>query len=642
MNGVWLYLRLGFALLVLLAPGWAVARAIGVRGLSATLAWALTALFAAMGVMFLVHGSIWLAFVLLMVVGAVALAARVRAPVPIKLGLGSPGVVLAGIVLGILLWSVAGEIGGDGFFHLARVRKLLDLGHLSPGSVNEFPDGGLHPGYAFPLWHGFVALVAWVAGTDPTNVVRHLPSVLAPVAVLVWVETGWAVFRRRAAAIGTAAIAVTLVAFAPQGGGAYTSLALPATSSRQILAPAALALAFLCVRTPRPALLATAAAASFVLAVVHPSYVVFLWIPWIGFLAVRQLWQRRDLRPGLATLAATVVPAAAFIGALTPIIGDTVSVSPGADERARAFAHYAGQLHGTPDRFAVAPELFGRAGGIAVVALLLAPLALLAARRRWAAYVVGGGLAIMVVTLVPFLFTPFSDVVSVSQARRLVGFFPFALAIVGGLGVLASLVRWRLVAVAALAVGVGLRIILPGDFGYRLGDAAPGWITWISVAGLVVALGAGLVVRRARETPVLAAALLLAAPTVVWSLTDWSPAADRPPVTLTDDLIASIREEVPPGGIVYGDPEASYRLAAFAPVKICVAPPGHVADTVKNHPRRRVLDYQRYLKTIDAEIPRACGAHWILVDRERFPHLDPGRGSAIFRDTRWTVFALGP
>jgi hypothetical protein len=131
-------------------------------------------------------------------------------------------------------------------------------------------------------------------------------------------------------------------------------------------------------------------------------------------------------------------------------------------------------------------------------------------------------------------------------------------------------------------------------------------------------------------------------PTVVWSLTDWSPAADRPPVSLNRDLIADIREEVPPGGIVYGDPEASYRLAAFAPIKICVAPPGHVADTVKNHPRERVLEYQRYLKTIDAEIPRACGAQWILVDRERFPQLDSGRGAAIYRDARWTLFKLGP
>ena len=33
--------------------------------------------------------------------------------------------------------------------------------------VNEFADGGLHPGYAFPLWHGFLALVAQVGWRRP-------------------------------------------------------------------------------------------------------------------------------------------------------------------------------------------------------------------------------------------------------------------------------------------------------------------------------------------------------------------------------------------------------------------------------------------------------------------------------------------
>ena len=38
-------------------------------------------------------------------------------------------------------------------------------------------------------------------------------------------------------------------------------------------------------------------------------------------------------------------------------------------------------------------ELFSRAGSVAVAALLLLPLAAFAARRRWAAFAVGGALA---------------------------------------------------------------------------------------------------------------------------------------------------------------------------------------------------------------------------------------------------------
>ena len=46
-------------------------------------------------------------------------------------------------------------------------------------SVNEFADGGLHPGYAFPLWQAFLALIAKVAFVDPSKVVLHEASVLA-------------------------------------------------------------------------------------------------------------------------------------------------------------------------------------------------------------------------------------------------------------------------------------------------------------------------------------------------------------------------------------------------------------------------------------------------------------------------------
>ena len=66
---------------------------------------------------------------------------------------------------------------------------------LSLRAVDEFADGGLHPGYAFPLWHGFLALIAQLAGVDPALVVRHEASVLAPLAVLVAYEAGHALFR---------------------------------------------------------------------------------------------------------------------------------------------------------------------------------------------------------------------------------------------------------------------------------------------------------------------------------------------------------------------------------------------------------------------------------------------------------------
>ena len=241
------------------------------RGTSATLAWGLTLVFGALAVTFLLQASLTLTLVLLLVAGAAAAVPALRRPALPDLP-GRWQVWVAGAVLGLLLWHVAGEIGGDGLFHLARVRKLVAFDDLSLTAVNEFPDGGLHPGYAFPLWHGFLALVAKVAHVDPTKVVLHEASILAPLAVLAAYEAGYALFRRVGPAAASAAAGVGLVVMAPGHGGAFTALALPATASRQLLVPAALALALAAVRRPARGMLATAAAASLVLAVVHPTY----------------------------------------------------------------------------------------------------------------------------------------------------------------------------------------------------------------------------------------------------------------------------------------------------------------------------------------------------------------------------------
>ncbi len=433
---------------------------------------------------------------------------------------------MAGAVLGLLLWHVAGEIGGDGLFHLARVRKLGALGDLSLSSVNEFANGGLHPGYAFPLWHAFLALVARVARVDPQDVVLHEPTVLAPLAVLVAYEAGYALFRRVTPAAASAGAVVALTAMAPGHGGSYTALALPATAARQLLVPAALALALAAMRKPSLGLLASAGLASLVLAVVHPTYAIFLWIPFGGFLVVRWAWRREELRGGALAFAALVVPAGLFLVWLIPVVRSTASVSPGAAERARGFEHYAGQLHGTADHFSLAPQVFGRAGAVAVAALLLIPLTALASRRRWAAYVVGGSLAVFAITLLPWLFTPFADVVSLSQARRLAGFLPFGFAFAGGMGVLASLLG-PLAAPLALVAGVVLQWQFPGDFGYTLQQGGPAWATWIAVAGALVALVVGLWRLRSVETTAAVASALLLLPTFVHGLANWSPSDAR-------------------------------------------------------------------------------------------------------------------
>ncbi len=638
MSEVWLLLRILLATAVVLAPGFVVARAVGVTRVSAGVAWALFLLFGAMTVTFAVSASLTLTLVLMLGAGLVALPFAIRRGTRVHGVRGWGIAALFGAALGVLLWRVAGEIGGDGFFHLARVQKLLAFDDLSLESANEFPDGGLHPGYAFPLWHGFLALVAKVGGVDPTEVVLHGPSVLAPLAVVLGFEAGWALFRRVTPALASALAGVAIVAMAPAHGGAYTALALPATASRQLLVPAALALAIEATRRPKPAVLASAAAASLAIAVVHPTYALFLVVPFSGFLVVRFLWIRRDAVPDALALAALTLPMAAFFLWLLPVVGDTASVSPSARERLRGFEQYDGQLEGTPDNFAVVPELFGRSGAVAVAALLLLPFAALAARRRWAAYAVGGALAVFAITLIPWIFTPFSDAVSLSQSRRLAGFLPFGIALAGGLGVLARLLG-PLVAPVALAGGVALQLLYPGDFGYFLEDGGPAWATWLAVAGCVAALVVGFWGRPPLERRAALASVLLLLPTYVHGLANWSPSPSRPPEILSDGLIAAVRERVPTGAIVYADPRTSYRLGAYAPVRVCVNPISHVADTVENRPRERAREFLRFARAGDIETPaRRCGATWLVVDRERFGDLSPA--FPVYRDARWALVRL--
>jgi hypothetical protein len=635
-------LQLAFANAVLLLPGAIVARALGQRGAAPTVAWSLTLIFGALAVTFLVGASLTLTLVLVVAAGVVALRFVRRAPRPERMP-GRLWVIRIGLLFVIPLWHVAGEIGGDALFHLARVQKLVAFDDLSLASLNEFADGGLHPGYAFPLWHGFLALVAKVGFLDPADVVLHEASVLVPLAVLVAYESGYALFRRVGPAMAVACAAVGITALAPAHGGAYTALGLPATGSRQLLLPAALALAFAYVERPSRALLASVAAAGLVLAVVHPTYAIFLWLPFAGFLLVRALVERREAKPIAAALAGLVVPAGLYLAWLLPVVRDTRSHAPGGDELQRAFRQYAGQLDVFSDTsYRLAPEVFGRAGAIAVAALLLVALAGLAIRRRWAAYVLGGFLAVAAVMLVPRLFVLFSDLVSISQSRRAAGFWPLAFAFAGGLAVLAALLR-ILVLPAALVAGTALQLAYPGEFSYRLEDGGPAVVTWLAVGGAVVALVGGLVFLKHKpplERPGLAgwAALLFVLPVAVQAATEWSPSDARKPTPLTDGLVERLREDVPAGDVVYSDPETSYEIAAYAPVYIATAPPGHVADTEENRPYERRDEARRFFATGDAGIPRRAGADWLVLDRERYdlrPDLD-----SVYRDERYTLYAV--
>ena len=100
----------------------------------------------------------------------------------------------------------------------------------------------------------------------------------------------------------------------------------------------------------------------------------------------------------------------------------------------------------------------------------------------------------------------------------------------------------------------------------------------------------------------------------------------------------AVRADVPKAAVVFSDPETSFRLAAFAPVYIASAPPGHVADTEKNSPYERASDARRFLRTGDLAIPRSYGADYVVLDRLRTKLvLDL---PVVYRDDRFVVYRL--
>jgi hypothetical protein len=635
-HGVGLWLRLAAATLVLLLPGRYVARAFGQRSSSATFVWSVGLVAAALAFTFAVHSGLWLTLVLVLIAGVVALpfggrrrrAYEVRVPAT---------VTLCGLGLGIALWSLAGVVRGDALFHLGRMRKLLDFGALHLRTVDEFKDGGLHPGYAFPLWHGWLALVAKLAGVDPTAVVRHEASVLAPLALVLAYELGQTLFRSAPLAVATVLAQAGMIALAPGGGGSYTSLELPGTTARQLLVPAASALFFRCVRTKSRAVALTLAVAGMDLAFVHPTYALFLAIPLAGYAVVRIT----EVKASTAALVAYCAPILLVFVWLLPIVRETASHNPSARAKLQGLETYHGDLvvHST-SRYHVAAGIVDRTGAIAIAALVLVPLAAFASRRRWSAYVLGGTVIVLVLELSSFLFPHFSDLVSLSQSRRAAGFVPFSIALVGGAAVLRRGIG-VLVLPLALAAGIVLQLEYPGDFGRRLTHVTPGLPAWVALfgglAGLVLAL-----VRRdlhfERAGVIAAGAVaLFVLPVAIHGFANWETTSKSDPSALTPGAVHFLRTDVPKGAIVYADLETSYRISAYVPVYVANAPPTHVANTTANNPKKRRRDLNRFLRTHDLAIPRSYGAGWLVLARGE----TVGAGARlVYRDARFRIYRI--
>lgn len=661
-EGAGLGLRLAAAAAcIVLLPGALVLRAIdwprrlGVA-IAGSFAWSLAVVFLALLLMFAGNGSISLAVAVVGIVSVGALVAAVRAG-PGAIGrrelLPVLGVVAAGFVLCGVVWWASTVVNGDALFHLARVRKLDAFPVVSsPSIVNEFHDGSLHPGYAFPLWHGVLALVARVADVDPTLVVLHLSAILTPLALVLAYAAGAALFSSWAGGVAAAVAQAALIGFQRGGTGSFEFTALPASAARLLILPALLALVFAFVRGGGRVQLLSIGAAALALAIVHPTYAIFVLVPLCGFLVARVILSRDD-RAGWRRIAlglvAIVIPTGLFFAWLFPVVSDAAGILPAAAERARGLAAYGASLETHGRWFSLSPDAIARGGAATVAALLAVPAAVFAGRRRWAAYVLGGTLAILILVLVPPFFTAVADLSSLSQARRLALFLPLPFALAGAAALAGRLGPWSVL--PAGAIGVGLVLVYPGgDGGGRLGAVGPGWATWVALGGGALALAAGWFLRRTSPRPnrwAAIAAIVFAIPIAVAGFRD---VQQDPPdrYALTPGLVHALNTDVPLRATVFSDLETSYRIGAFAPVYIAAAPPAHVANTSANEPYTRRRDVIRFFSRDKLSyveklrlLSLTYGAGWLVVDKtRRIPDVVRFLPPPVYEDDHFVLYRL--
>ena len=652
-HGLGLILRLTAAsACVLIVPGAVFVRALGRPhtfgvAIAASFAWSLAALAGALALTFAFGETITTTLWLVAAFSAVSLVpALLRAPVPSEESerLTIAGVAAAATLFAGAVWWASNTVYGDALFHLGRVRKLESFHLTSLSVVDEFRHGGLHPGYAFPVWHAGLAMVARLADVDPTVVMLHLPAILTPLAVVLAYAAGAALFRSYGAGVATAAAQVGLIGFSRAGTGSFDFLALPPTVARALIVPALLALVFSLVAGGRRRQVLSVSAASIALALVHPTYAFFAAVPLAGFLLARvalasSLW-RENLRIA-ASLPAVLIPAGLYGLWLKPIVDETVTHSPDAAVQAQQIAHYKGQIDIVHGLLRLAPETISRGGAIAVAGLVAIPMAALAGTRRWAAYVLGASLAVLLLVLVPWAFDSLANAVSVSQARRLAIFLPIPFAVAGA----ASLIgRYRLGGcLAAFGAGGLLQLVYPGEFSYFLIVGGPPWPVWLALAGAGIGLIVAAIVRRSvpEATPLwtAAVALSLVAPVGLAGLAYVK--RDEPDrLRLTPGLVHALRTTVPARDTVFSDLETSYRIEAYAPVYVSAAPPAHVADTKDNYPNERRDDVIKFLNSGSLSIPRRYHAQWIVVAKRRFDL--PLKLPKVYSDQRFDLYRLSP
>lgn len=607
-------------------------------------------------------------------------------PTP-ALVLALAGSMLAGLV-GFYAWN-------DSLYHIAQAQKLLHLDEPSFSNTLQFRDGSAHPGYLLPAWHETLALVAFVARVDVVTAAWILPALTLPIMLLAVGGLGWAVTRSRAATAPAAAALLLLVVATLPHSDAITNSMQPGVLALGILAPLVMAMVLTSLWQPRvPARDAeepspvVASRAALVLALVATAalgmlHVSYLWVLGMGLLgyaltwALRGPWPRPVVRRHLVVGGSVALVAALVIALLYPGLSglEGLGRDAAAELAYNDSAQYEGEnaanldllLKGDPEgRFHLRNDYLVQPGGLALLGLVGAVLALLAPRWPGGWYLSGASLLVLLIAQSDRIFPAFATLVTLDQARRIERVLPVSV----GLAVLALAVAatavalWRrggamrlagaslaLGAAAAGAVVVDAVPPLAGYGGERIIHPRVLLAILLVLAAGTVAYGAGLVLRlvpgRRRRSgrgpsrlgaswtwptglldgPVapIALALLLASSAPAWERLGSVARPERleqvpvdmrgAELRLFSDNVARELRELPVGATVLADPRSRnpYTAMAIAPVYVVASVPRHTALT----PRNRVPErFERAVSFfVDGELGDAERRRLLLEER---------------------------
>jgi hypothetical protein len=563
-----------------------------------------------------------------------------------------PLIAVLGLSVGYaaLLWWDAGPLRSDGVFHAARVTKLAELHSLNTlYAVDEFKDGGLHPGYLFPLWHSVDAVIARLSGVDVVTTTLYLPAMLVLLAFVVVYAAGRIVFASSFA--GVALVVVYLVQYGiaselySVSTSRLVSLSWPGAAAFFLVGTATVALAFAFIEGRGWRALVPLIAAAAVLTAIHLTYTLFVAVVLGAFVPARLVlargWDDATKRAAIA-VGAVIVPFLLFLPVVVPVARGSADVNPSAAVRGQELRHFEGNFTKVGHWVAMPPDAVAHGGPVTAAGLLAIPLAAFASRRVWASLVLGSTVTILAIVIAPPIFTHVSDYLSLAQARRLPLFLPLGFAIVGASTVLSRLRLWG-VAVAG-AAGILLTILYAEELRFQ----GPGWSAIIALVGGVAALVVGAVARsRGRDVGIwaLAAVVALILPVSVRGLAT----GDKEPgfsVKLTPGLVAAVRADVPTAAVVFSDPRTAYSLAAYAPVYINASLPGHVALTKANRVHARAHDADQFFRGRLTDRERSAildrwGAEWVVVDRTKHFPADYLRNlQLVYDDGRYALYRI--